>query len=219
MTEKIRLVSFDAHQTLITPKASIGSTYAQVAANYGHRRDAVALDSRFPVAFQQTKDEWSVPYGANDVDARRFWMRVVERTFMNPIPMEVSRACYDIFGTPTCWEVLPGVQETLEAIHAEGIPMAVVSNFDVRLAPLLQALKLGPFSQVVVSATIGEAKPSGKLIQVACQSIGCTPQQVLHIGDSEREDGGMCKAVGAQFMYVPSNTGLNREQVLARLRA
>jgi len=212
-----RLVTFDAHNTLIAPEPSIGAIYAEVARTYGLERDPADLQERFPTAFRTTYGEWPVPYGATDEDARAFWIRVVERTFAEPLPNEVAWECYDTFARAGRWRVLPGVRETLAGVRNLGLPMAVVSNFDARLPPLLDELGLGPFITVVVSATLGVAKPDPAALRAAAAAAGCDPSAVLHIGDSEREDGGACVACGATWLPVVPGAGISIAAVRAML--
>src|SRR4051812_6511076 len=116
----IKLVTFDAHGTLIVPYPSVGTIYAEVARQYGLERDSAELDAGFKAAFRQTREEWCsfgrAAYGADDQDARRFWIRVVELTFAEPLPSEVAWECYDTFATAVRWRVLPGVREALALV-------------------------------------------------------------------------------------------------------
>jgi len=214
---RFRLVTFDAHNTLIAPYPGIGAVYAEVARAYGLERDAASLDAQFPAAFRTTHAEWPVPYGADEDDARAFWIRVVGRTFGEPLPNEVAWECYDTFAMAGRWRVLPGVRETLAGLAARGLPLAVISNFDARLPPLLAALELGPFATVVVSATLGTAKPDPATLQPLLRQFACPAGAVLHIGDSEREDGGLCVASGAHWFPVTPGAGISLAAVLAKL--
>jgi putative hydrolase of the HAD superfamily len=215
--QALRLVSFDAHGTLIVPTPSVGDIYAEVGAAYGFERSPAELNGRFLSAFHATQSEWAVPYGGDDDDARAFWIRVVERTFDEPLPNEVAWECFDTFATAARWRVLPGVMESLAAVQARGIPMAVISNFDCRLPPLLAELKLGPFVTVVVSAALGAAKPAPAPMLSACAAVGCVPAEVLHIGDSATEDGGMCAASGAHWLAVEPGVGISLDVLLDKL--
>lgn len=211
----IRAVTVDAAGTLIVPHPSVGAVYAEVASAGGLERDAAELERAFPAAFAATRARWGVPYGRDEEDARRFWLAVVEATFGEPLPYEIACELYDTFATARRWRVLPGVRETLACVRAAGLPLAVVSNFDGRLAPVLAGLELGPFAAVVTSARIGRAKPDPAPLLAACAALGVAPAQVLHLGDSEREDGGMCDTAGAR--WLPCSGGISLEAVRAIL--
>ena len=212
-----RLVSFDAAGTLVVPHPSVGAVYAEVAAACGLDRDADELEARFRPAFAAAVARWRVPYGHDDEDARRFWALVVEETFAEPLPYELVCELYDTFATARRWRVLPGVREALALVAVRGLPAVVVSNFDARLRPLLDELGLGPFAAVVTSATVGAAKPDPAALLAACRAVGVAPAETLHLGDSAREDGGMCAAAGARWLAVDPREGIPLAALAAML--
>jgi len=205
---RIAAVTFDAAGTLITPHPGVGLVYAEIAARYGLERDATELDIRFAPAFKAAVAAWPVPYGRDDDDARRFWSRVIDETFGEPLPFEIVCDLYDAFARAERWRILPGVREALALCTKLTVPMAVLSNFDLRLAPLLSELDLGPFSVVLTSAEVGAAKPDPALLIAACRRLGISPTHVVHVGDSEREDGGMCAATGARWLRADPQLGI-----------
>jgi putative hydrolase of the HAD superfamily len=217
----VRLVTFDAHGTLIVPHPGVGPIYAEVARQYGLERDPAELDAAFGAAFRGVRSEWKAAgrpaYGADDDDARRFWIRVVETTFAEPLPSEVAWECYDTFATAARWRVLPNVREALALVARRGLPMAVVSNFDCRLPPLLAEMGLGPFVTVVVSAQVGRAKPDPAPLLAACRAGGCEPAETLHVGDSADEDGACCAAAGARWLPCAPGQGIPLAELAAML--
>ena len=208
MTKAIRAITLDAAGTLMVPHPSVGAVYAEVAAAGGLDRDAADLERTFPAAFATTRERWGVPYGRDEDDARRFWMAVVEATFGEPLPYEIACELYDTFATARRWRVLPGVRETLAFLRSVDLPLAVVSNFDGRLVQVLAELDLGPFAVVVTSAQVGRAKPDSAPLLAACTVLGVTAAEVLHLGDSEREDGGMCDTAGARWLRCSGGISL-----------
>ncbi len=213
----IRAVTFDAAGTLIAPHPSVGVVYAEVATAFGLERDAGELERAFLPAFKAVQARWGVPYGSDEKDARRFWQAVIDDTFGEPLPFEIACELYDTFATAKRWRVLPGVRDALTMIGDLNLPMAVVSNFDNRLLQVLNDLYLGPFCTVVTSVSVGRAKPDPLPLLKACRIIDVTPAQVLHLGDSEREDGGMCQAAGARFLRCEG--GIPLDELAAILRA
>jgi REG-2-like HAD superfamily hydrolase len=203
-----RLISFDAAGTLFVPHPSVGAVYAEVAAACGLDRDPADLEARFRPAFAATVARWPVPYGRDDEDARRFWAEVVEATFGEPLPYELVCQCYDTFARARRWRVLPGVREALALIAARRLPAVVVSNFDARLPALLADAGLGPFVAVVTSAQTGAAKPAPAALLEACRRVGIAAVDTLHLGDSAREDGGMCAAAGARWLEIDPRAGI-----------
>ena len=205
----IRALTFDMTGTLAVPHPSVGAVYAGIATRHGMDADAMALDAVFPAAFRAVMARWAMPFGRDNADALRFWGAVIEQTFGHELPWELVCDCYDAFAQAGAWRVLPGVREALAWAHALTLPLAVVSNFDCRLPGLLDALELGPFACVVTSAQVGRAKPDPAPLLAACAQLGIPPAEVLHVGDSEREDGGMCDATGAKSFTVISGEGFS----------
>lgn len=93
------------------------------------------------------------------------------------------------------------MQEALQRIRRAGVKTCVVSNFDDRLPPLLEAMNLDVlFDAVVVSSQVGAEKPSPKIFDSACKQVGVDPEVdlVLHVGDDRRNDVWGARACGIQ---------------------
>lgn len=216
-TPRIRALSFDAAGTLFVPHPGVGAVYAEVARSFGLDRDADQLDAAFAPAFARVRAQWRIPYGADDEDARRFWGAVVEETFGEPLPYEVACELYDTFARASRWRVLPGAREALVQARQRRMPTMVVSNFDCRLLPLLDDLELGPFAAVITSSMVGAAKPDPAAFLAGCARLGVAPADVLHCGDSQREDGAMAAAAGATYLASSPQLGVPLAQLAATL--
>jgi putative hydrolase of the HAD superfamily len=214
-----RAVTFDAAGTLLVPNPGVGSIYAEVAASFGLVCDAVELEGSFRQAFRSVQSAWAVPYGADENDARRFWSAVIDATFGSSVPYEISCELYDTFAHPQRWRVVSGASAAISACRARALPISVVSNFDLRLRPLLDGIGLGPFDAIVTSSEVGAAKPDPRVFVEACRRLSVRPDEVLHIGDSEREDGQMCAAAGCQWLSVDPAEGIPLTTISSMLYA
>ncbi len=217
----IRAITCDMTGTLAVPHPSVGAVYAEIARRHGLDADAAVLDAAFPAAFRAVVATWPQPFGANDDDALRFWGKVIEATFFpeggHSLSWELVCDCYDAFAQAARWRVLPGVRAALAWARSRTVPLAVVSNFDCRLPGLLDGLDLGPFACVVTSAQVGRAKPDPAPLLAACTQLQVSPAEILHVGDSDREDGGMCAASGARYLAVASGAGFSADDLAAAL--
>lgn len=93
------------------------------------------------------------------------------------------------FREPGAWRVYPDVLPTLEALAARGLPLAVVSNWDSHLPRLLERTGLaGFFRTVSVSAIESTGKPDPEIFRRTCARLSVRAAEVLHVGDSLRED-------------------------------
>ena len=79
--------------------------------------------------------------------------------------------------------LLPNIPGMLDA----GMKLAIVSNFDTRLRPILQQLGLEQlFDSILISAEIGVEKPNPTIFEKACQQLGVLPEETVHVGDDRR---------------------------------
>ena len=81
--------------------------------------------------------------------------------------------------------------------------MGVISNWDYRLPPLLEALGLATyFDPVVVSFREGVAKPSPELYRRALDRVGLPPGEVRYVGDHRDLDLDPARALGMDAFLI-----------------
>lgn len=184
-------MTFDVGGTLIEPWPSVGHLYAEVAARFGVRAKPEQLNRQFVAA-------WRAKRGFDN--SRAAWLDLVRRSFVGisePLPEGYFAAVYERFAGPDAWRVFDDVLPTLEALNQRGIRLAVISNWDERLEPLLDRLDLQRhFEAVVVSCHAGFTKPSPEIFCFALERLAIAPAAVLHIGDSQAEDVTGAQAAG-----------------------
>lgn len=100
--------------------------------------------------------------------------------------------------------LFPGVLEGLQALRAAGLPLAVITNKAAAFTePLLVATQLAPWFEFAVSGdTLAHKKPHPAQLLHACERMGTTPAENLHIGDS-RHDADAARAAGCPVFIVP----------------
>lgn len=193
-------VTFDVGGTLLAPWPSVGHVYAAVAARWdGVAPDPAEVNRRFHAA-------WAGRGAAFDY-SREAWAALVRETLRGLTPCADNpaffAALYDHFASPEPWRIFPDVVPALEALRRGGYRLAVVSNWDLRLRPLLRALRLGDFFEVlVISGEVGWHKPDPRLFAHAARQLGLRPEQILHVGDSWTEDVRGARAAGWQTAWV-----------------
>jgi putative hydrolase of the HAD superfamily len=182
----IQAVSFDVGGTLIEPWPSVGEVYAQVAAQSGLPRfDAVRLNDQFKTAWRaKTNFDYS----------RDAWASLVARTFGGPadqfgVNSPFFERLYRRFMEADVWRVHDDAVPALQALCKAGLKLAVISNWDDRLRPLLRNLKLDGFFQAIeVSGECGYHKPAPEIFLRAGRSLNVPVADVLHVGDNLLED-------------------------------
>ena len=76
--------------------------------------------------------------------------------------------------------VYPEVFEVLQALRAQGLIMGVLSNWDIRLGPLLERLGLMPYlDHVILSAVVGWEKPHRRIFESAIEQAGIPASEAL----------------------------------------
>jgi putative hydrolase of the HAD superfamily len=201
MTTRFRAVFFDAANTLLHPHPPVGELYARTARKYGIAVSAAAVQAEFRRSWEvlQVKAAGDpVRYGIGEADGRRWWQALVRETFLPlglPQPFDAFfEELYTLFGHPDVWRVYPEVEEVLQTLKARGLITGVISNWDIRLGPLLQGLGLTSYlDHVVLSAVVGWEKPHPRIFEAALALAGAPADQVLHVGDNYQQD-----VVGAQ---------------------
>jgi len=94
----------------------------------------------------------------------------------------------------------PDAAPALDALAGAGLRLAVVSNWDVSLAQVLDRLRLGErFECVTHSAELGVGKPDPRIFRLALARLELGPEQVVHVGDDPIND-----IAGATSAGVPA---------------
>jgi putative hydrolase of the HAD superfamily len=192
----------DAMGTLITLRASVGATYAAVAAEHGVPVEAAAIDAHFPAIYKAAPPlAFPLVDPEGLLEAERGWWGERIREVFAAIPgtpeptAALIEALFERFAQPQLWRVYPDVPERLARWRRQGLSLAVVSNFDRRLHGLLDCLGLRPWlDPVIVSSEVGAAKPSPLPFQRALAILDLQPHQVWHVGDQPEDVDGAARA-------------------------
>ncbi len=212
--DNIQAVAFDAGGTLIEPWPSVGHVYADVAARHGvHAPAPETLNRQFAVAWRAKQNfDYSQPA----------WVELGRQTFgaqSVSLPDEFFPDVYQCFAEPSVWRVHEDVRPTLEGLSGHGLKLAVISNWDERLRPLLTALNLDSyFDHIIVSCDVGFTKPSPVIFEQAARKLGLSPANVLHVGDSASEDVGGARAAGLQAVLLDRRRVPQAGQTITSLR-
>ncbi len=107
----------------------------------------------------------------------------------------------------------------LARLRRRGLRLAVISNWDLRLRPVLERLRLlRYFDVVVISQEVGFAKPDPAIFERASDLLEVPPEQILHVGDELPADVRGARAAGFQVLALPG-WGRFRVPRLAKLTA
>jgi len=196
-----RIVSFDAAGTLLTLREEVGQTYSRLAERYGY----VAKPEVVEAAFRRTfpKREPLIDQSCE----RAWWKNVVRDAFDGASSFsrfdEFFDETYDFFSHASAWQLFEDVSPVLKSLKERGCRLAVISNFDSRLAGLLAELGVSEFFDgVFVSSVMGAAKPDPAIFEKALASLSAESNGATHVGDSWGDDVEGASAAGMQSIWL-----------------
>ncbi len=85
----------------------------------------------------------------------------------------------------------------------ERLPLVLVSNFYGNLAAVLSDYGLADlFGHVVESAAVGVRKPDPRIFMLGVEALGLSPQQVMVVGDSMKNDIRPARSIGCHTVWL-----------------
>lgn len=179
---QIRAVTFDVGGTLMAPWPSVGHVYSRVAAELGIVADPERITTQFVNAWR-ARGEFDY--------SREGWMDLVRHSFhgMAEVTEKLFVALYDSFSTHDAWRVYEDVAPSFEILQKNNFRLAVISNWDDRLRTTLRNVGLHDhFEVITVSGEHGVNKPAREIFEKTARALGLAESEILHVGDSHRED-------------------------------
>ncbi|HKI85221.1 MAG TPA: HAD-IA family hydrolase [Thermoanaerobaculia bacterium] len=219
-------VSFDANGTLFEPR-DLGGQYREVLARHGIEANAAELERL--VSLVWTEMSCAVPFGTDRFashpgGARGWWSDFLDRLLAHldrgSADPFAAAELFDRFAKGSAWRVFPEVPAVLARIEELGLEIAVVSNFDERLPRIGEELGLGAaVGTWIYSQQVGVEKPHPAIFRAACDTLGVSPRQAVHVGDRQREDveGAVAVGMGALLLERRGGSGGNALHSLADL--
>lgn len=210
--QRPQVIFLDAVGTLFGVRDSVGVAYCQIAERFGVRADAEQVNTAFINSFRAATSMAFPDAQPDEIPQREYdwWAAIAVQTF-EQVGLFDQFADFDAFfadlykhfATAAPWFVYADVWEALKHWRQQGIPLGVLSNFDSRLYPVLEALELASwFDSVTISTEVGAAKPDVKVFEAAIAKHNCPPAAALHIGDSHSMDYEGATAAGLQAIWL-----------------
>ncbi|MFO0773874.1 MAG: HAD-IA family hydrolase [Nitrospiraceae bacterium] len=213
----IHTVLFDAAETLFTLKRPVSEIYLETAVRHGFRPKPDAEET-LKAAFRRAMADAPPPVFLVDDPKeikrceRLWWFDVVHNVFYRVGMFERFDDFFDDvfqqFDGPSLWVLYPDTIATLQTLRARGMELGIVSNFDSRLFSVLRGLGLdGLFDTVTISSLARAAKPAPGIFRAAMEKHAVEPEDVVHIGDSLKEDMLGAKNAGVLGVWVDRSSG------------
>lgn len=215
----VKAVFFDVGSTLLYPSPSVAETMAQVAQARGHvhtvrdfEQHMPAMDAYYEAEYLRDGDFWCSHEGSVAIwlDQYRYVCHLVGlESDASGIADEVHCA----YRSKDHWALYPDVTGCLRTLKELGYALGVVSNWDAGLEALLRDLGLLPyFDTVISSAVVGYRKPNPVIFDIACEQLGVSAAEAVHVGDRPDADGEGARAAGLLPIIIDRhNTESNGE--------
>jgi len=225
---EIRWIAFDAVDTLIKPNPSVAAIYHAVGVRHGSCLPLEQVSGRFRSAFSRAEDDGVLacaclaadePWHTCESRERLRWKSIVESVLDD---VHDRAACFEDlfvhFGRPSSWICFPEVESVLAALKNLGFRLAVSSNFDARLNSVMDGLpQLEPIELRLISSEVGYRKPSGRFFESLLSRTGCSPAEILFVGDNPRTDIAAATAIGIPSLRIDRTTSQRQNLVLRSL--
>lgn len=209
MVSRFRLITFDATNTLLRFRESVGHAYSGVAHMYGVSSDPKRLNASFKTEWKKMIAEQPNFGCKSGLTSQQWWSELVRRTFLlsgceaanDSLMTVIADHLYETYKTSNCWTPNNGTAEILETLKTSGHKLGVISNTDERLDCILTQLKLRHYFDFVIASSVVEVeKPSKDIFSLALLYAGkeqlVKPEDALHVGDSVELDYLAAKAAG-----------------------
>ncbi|KAG1890395.1 HAD-like domain-containing protein [Suillus subluteus] len=209
----IRLVTFDALHTLITPRLPIYVQYSQTFAPYLGVLEPRLLKQSFKV-----QKENPAYQGASGAEG--WWSEVIKRTAIgagaNPQAVDSSLP-----------QIVPSLMERFSSrqgykLFHDSLPL-LISNTDTRMLSVLKDLEIAPYlDSIILSEAVGIEKPDAKIFRLALAfstqsaSIPMETPDSVHVGDELESDYYGARAAGMHALLLrragPEGDGERKEE-------
>ncbi len=220
----IKVVFFDAGGTLFHVKGSVAEVYLHYAMKYGvvsSPEMKSSINKAFAEAFTHAPPPiFAVSQPTKLKQCERLWWFDIVHAVFYRVGMfdgfdEYFDEVFEAFAGDAHWTVDPDLLPLLKDLKGLGYELGIISNFDTRLFPILEALSLRSlFDSVTISSLVQAVKPSPQIFHYALNEHAVDPYEALHVGDSFKEDWeGATKA--GMYGVLLNSTEDSRNQVVS----
>jgi putative hydrolase of the HAD superfamily len=208
LVRDIELLCLDAGNTVVFLDHT---RLVRIAGEHGFVTTAEALvraEGDAKVALEE-KREHHATWSRAHVQAARGWAATVG-TMLHAAGLPLARvpamldAMWPEHASRNLWSLVPeGLVDALAAVRAAGVRVAVVSNSEGQLEPLLVDVGVrGALDLVLDSGIVGVEKPDPRIFRIALDRFGVAPTRALHLGDVYATDVLGARAAGVRVALV-----------------
>ena len=197
---RYQTVIFDVGGTLVGFEED--APFAEVLAHIGPpHRFASATDLRLSMIRTLSTRRHEAIGLADGADINTWWRSIFDDLF----PENPSGALHmwELFKHSYFDSLFPDTLPILDRLKARNVPMSIVSNYGEHLTYTLYKLKIYDyFDFVIVSSTVGVAKPDPRIFEMAMEKAGVPAHQILYVGDNVSDDIEGANNVGVDAVLI-----------------
>jgi len=186
-----QVIVFDAVGTLIHCEPPAAQVYAEVARRFDSRLSLEDISRRFRQAFgRQEEIDRSQDWLTDEGREYQRWRAIVAETLDDVSDGEATfRALYDHFARPEAWRLDADAPGLIRQLREQRRCVALASNFDHRLRPILHGLiELPSLAQLFISSELGWRKPAPAFFKMIADGLGVPKSALLFVGDDLSND-------------------------------
>jgi putative hydrolase of the HAD superfamily len=193
--DDVRAVFFDAGYTLLCMDPPQETLFLRICSELAIPVDATRLADAVQKAnallAPRAPARVPAPYSQERVD--NFWIDyhriVLTGCATSADAAGRAQAVYRGFSAALGWRIYDDVHPLLDALHARGIALGIISNWTGDLEDVLHRIGLhASFDVILDSARFGHEKPHPEIFAEAVRRAGIAPESALHVGDSIEHD-------------------------------
>lgn len=207
---KPRLVSFDAAGTLVDVRWTLDGFARDCMRRLGLELPEPAYPRLLRMYGESLSEYLRVNLTRDPALGELFWRNLtrrwycefgVDESWVEPSREVAAELMFDASGR--YFRLFPDVLDCLGRLERMGLKLAVVSNWDYTLHPILESLGLsGRFECVLASLEEGWEKPDPRLFDACLNRTGTAAKHAVHVGDDMTDDVEGALAAGIRPIYL-----------------
>lgn len=211
----MKVIFFDAGETILHPHPSFSEIFAEVCRSAGHDvspADVERVQSRLAPHLMDLdaddEDEHARPYAGSafsETESRRFWTYLYRRFIadLGLVDQSLPERLFERFSDTATYKLFDDVLPALHGLRDAGFRLGLISNFERWLEELLVELEVGHlFDAVTISGVAGVEKPDTEIFELALREAGVDARDAVHVGDSPSMDAEPASSVGMQVVLL-----------------
>ncbi len=207
----VQAVFFDFYQTLCFHRHSLEENLERIAERYGVNINWERCGTAIERLFAGT----SAPAPTTDYSLLELLMTVMTREceFIKEVGIEkhVEQMAWELLQSghylfaANSATLYDDVVPTLEHLRDKGFKLAIVSNWDTPLDPLIERLGIANYFDAIVAshdARVRSEKPDPHIFNYALAAVGVSAEEAVHVGDTYEADIVGAKGVGIRPILI-----------------